>query len=363
MIRMRSSSLLKSSALLLSLLRFVSAQSIVPTSSSPQFPSCAVNCAVLLQAQTACVPPAVPATNQITYENCFCQSSFLQALYSTPDAICTAECTSESDRALLQTWFTSFCQQVGSGVDPLESTTSILQPSSTTVVTITSYSTPAPTATNTGTGSASAPAPSSHQSWIDGHWKWILMLGILTVGFALLTWLAIWFKRRQHRKIEERRAAASGFPPADDRRGGARSATPDIWGPHQHMHYTKGWEYHNDPAIMGGSALASSNNKRDRRSKRVSSQRKHRDIPEMTEVVGGRPPASRQHSSSKGKDRATDEILPVEPETRHADRSRSRSTKRRDLDSDSERNQVDSEHQRRLREVRGSRRKKGTDQT
>ncbi|OAP55111.1 hypothetical protein AYL99_10811 [Fonsecaea erecta] len=354
-------SLLKSSPLLLGLLRFVSAQNIVPTSPSDQFPSCAVNCAVLLQAQTACVPPAQPATNQITYENCFCQSSFLQALYSTPDAICTAECTSESDRALLQTWFTGFCQKVGSGIDPLETTTSTFQPSSTTVVTITSYSTPPPTATNTGTGSASAPAPPSHQSWIDGHWRWILMLGILVVGFAFLIWLAIWFKRRQQRKIEERRAVTSGFPRDDEHRGGARAATPDIWGPHQHMHYTKGWEYHNDPAIMGGGGLAASSNKHDRRSKRISSQRKHRDLPEMTETSGGRPPTSRQHSSSKGKHRATDEIRPVEPETSHADRSRSRSAKGRDLDSDPERNQVDSEHQRRLREVRGIRRKKNAD--
>ncbi|KIW82848.1 hypothetical protein Z517_02091 [Fonsecaea pedrosoi CBS 271.37] len=355
---MRSSSsssitLLKSPSVLLGLLRLVSAQSIVPTSSTSQFPSCAVNCAVLLQAQTACVPPSVPATNQITYENCFCQSSFLQALYSTPDSICTAECTSESDRALLQTWFTTFCQQVGSGIDPLESTTSALQPGSTTVVTITSFSTPPSTATNTGTGSASASAP-SHQSWIDGHWQWILMLGVLVVGFALLTWLAIWFRRRQRRKIEERRVAASGFPPVDDRKGGARAATPDIWGPHQHMHFTNGWEYHNDPAIMGGA----SSNKRDRRSNRISSQQKHRGAPEMTEMSGGRPPSTRQHSASKGKDRVTDEIIPVEPESGNADRSRSRSAKRRDPDSDTERHQLDSDHQRRLREVRGSRRKK-----
>ncbi|KIW94522.1 uncharacterized protein Z519_04498 [Cladophialophora bantiana CBS 173.52] len=359
---MRSSLLLKSSSLLLSLLRLASAQSIVPTSSSAQFPSCALSCTVLLQAQTACVPPLVPVTNQITYENCFCQSSLLQALYSTPDAICTAECTSESDRTLLQTWFTNFCQQVGRGIDPLASTTSVLQPSSTAVVTITSYSTP-PAATNTGTGSASGPAPHSHQSWIDGHWRWILMIGVLAVGFGLLTWLAIWFKRRHNRKIEERRAAASGFPTADEQRGGARSATPDLWGPHQHMHYTKGWEYHNDPAVMGGGVLASSSSRRDRKSKRASSQGKHRDLPEMAELGGGRPPASRQHSSSKGKARATDEIMPVESETRHADRSRSRSQRRRNLDSDPERSQVDSEHQRRLREVRGSRRKKDADQT
>jgi len=190
------------------------------------------------------------------------------------------------------------------------------------------------------------------------------MLGILAVGFALLAWLATWLKRRHGRKIEERRAAASGFPTTTDMRGGARSATPDLWGPHQHMHYTKGWEYSNDPAIIGGGVLASSSNKRDRRSKRLSSsQRKHSDRAEMAEVGRSRPPASRQPSSLKGKARATDEIMVVgSNETQPTDRSRSRSERRRDPDSDLERNDADSEHQRRLREVRGSRRKKD-DQT
>lgn len=160
-------SLVALSSLLVTLLRPAEAQTIVPTSSSSQFPACAVNCAVLLQAQSACVPPSVPATNQITYENCFCQSSFLQGLYGSPDSICTAECTVESDRDLLQSWFTGFCREVGSGVDPLLTSTSgaTAQPTTVTVVTITSTSTPGSTPTNTGTGSAAGAAPPTHQSW------------------------------------------------------------------------------------------------------------------------------------------------------------------------------------------------------
>ncbi|KAH0842577.1 hypothetical protein FOPE_07736 [Fonsecaea pedrosoi] len=50
---------------------------------------------------------------------------------------------------------------------------------------------------------------------------------------------------------------------------------------------------------MGGA----SSNKRDRISNRISSQQKHRGPPEMTEMSGGRPPSTRQHSASKGKDR------------------------------------------------------------
>ena len=145
-------------ALFATLLRLVSGQNIVPTSSSAQFPGCAVGCTVLLQAQSSCGYPNVPATNDLTYENCFCQSSLLQALYSTPDSVCAAECTIESDRNLLRTWFTGFCQQVGRGVDPLTT-------ASTTVVTITSTSTPAGTATSTGTGSGSAPAPAPNKTW------------------------------------------------------------------------------------------------------------------------------------------------------------------------------------------------------
>lgn len=59
------------------------------------------------------------------------------------------------------------------------------------------------------------------------------MVGILALGLALLAWFCVWLKRRHRRKVDERRAAASGFPTAAEKRGGAQSATPDLWGPHQ----------------------------------------------------------------------------------------------------------------------------------
>lgn len=139
----------------------VTAQSIVPTAATSAFPSCAVSCTVLLQAQTQCIPPAVATSNDLTYENCFCQSTLLSALYSTPDAICAAECTAESDRTELQSWFENFCQQVGQGVDPLTATTAT--PTATTVVTITS--TRAPTSTSTGTGSSAASSSAANKTW------------------------------------------------------------------------------------------------------------------------------------------------------------------------------------------------------
>ena len=60
------------------------------------------------------------------------------------------------------------------------------------------------------------------------------MLGILLFGLIGLALFFIWLKRRHRRKVDEKRAAVSGFPTAAEKRNsGARSATPDLWGPHQ----------------------------------------------------------------------------------------------------------------------------------
>lgn len=341
----------------IALLQVAASQSIVPTSSSSTFPACAVNCVVLLQAQSACIPPNVATTNDLTYENCFCQSSLLGALYSTPDSICTAECTVESDRSQLQTWFQGFCSQVGQGIDPL-TTTASPTPTATTIVTITSYSTPPPAASNTGTGSASAPAAAANKSWIDTHWKWILMVAILIVGFALLTWAAIWLKRRHRRKLEARRATMSGLPTVDEKRG-TRAATPDLWGPHQHMHHTRGFEYP-DAFITGSGALAANGDRDKRRSRRVSSSQSNSHGRTETTELAGRPPASRRQSS-KGKARARNSTADIHPALDPAARDRSRSQRRRGPESDQEQN-GDPNHERRLREVRGARRKNNDDQ-
>jgi hypothetical protein len=119
---------------------------IIPSSGTSSFPACAVSCAVLTQAQTACQPQA---TTQLAFENCFCQSPTLAALYSTPDAVCAAECPTESDRTLLQSWYSGFCQKVGQGVDPL----TVVAPT-TTLVTSTAAA-PTPTITKAGTFAAS----------------------------------------------------------------------------------------------------------------------------------------------------------------------------------------------------------------
>lgn len=129
----------------------------------------------------------------------------------------------------------------------------------------------------------------------------------------------------------------------------------------KHMNHTQGWEY-SDSAITGSGALAATSNRDDnRRSKRLSSAaRQQRDGNEMAEF-GSRPAASRRHSSSTRQATARGGGAVADPEMASADRSRSRSQRGGDAESDFER-QSDQEHQRRLREVRGLHRKRTNDQ-
>ena len=135
---------------------------IIPSSGSSTFPACAVGCAVLQQGQTTCQPAA---DTQLNFENCFCQSPTLAALYTTPDAICTAECPNPSDRALLQTWYGSFCQIVGQGIDPM----TVAATASTTMVTVTSTSSSTPSPTITGSGVTQSASNPDQGSWYELH--------------------------------------------------------------------------------------------------------------------------------------------------------------------------------------------------
>lgn len=74
---------------------------------SSTLPACAQQCGTLQSAQTNCVPPAVPVTNQGTYQSCFCTS--LIQLPLTPSLICST--CSPADLAILQDWYAGLCNQ------------------------------------------------------------------------------------------------------------------------------------------------------------------------------------------------------------------------------------------------------------
>lgn len=137
------------------------AQSLVPTAASTDFPSCALSCQLLLSAQGGCVPPAAPVTDQAVYVSCFCQSTLISALHTSPDGTCDAYCGVESDRQELMAWYNNLC--AAGGAATVVSSTSAVSGPQTTIVYITS--TAAASATATPTGTSSSVASSGNGSW------------------------------------------------------------------------------------------------------------------------------------------------------------------------------------------------------
>lgn len=197
------------------------------------------------------------------------------------------------------------------------------------------------------------------------------MLGVLLIGLGLLTWLLIWLKRRHRRKVDQQRAAISGFPTEREKRAGARSATPDLWGPHQvlesipvtysadilpkHMKETNGYEYQDGQHMASGGVLQKPTGHREKRRSRRQRPQDQNEMAQMNE----RPSDSRRHSS-RGKSRPLERIVSNEPAIGPVEGSRSRSRRRRSPDSDLEEGS-NPEHNRRLREVRGARRNRNID--
>ncbi|QKX54736.1 uncharacterized protein TRUGW13939_01825 [Talaromyces rugulosus] len=171
---------------------------ILPTAASATFPACGLTCPVLTQVQTGCVPPQAPVTNDQTYINCFCESTTLQGLQTTGTVCYT--CTDATSQNLLVQWFTGYCS--GGYTSTLTST----------ATSTTSAPTSAPTSAGTTTGSATTTATNlptdtsesstlsangqSGKSWISTHWKWIVMIVVLIIGFIALAFGGMWLKKR-----------------------------------------------------------------------------------------------------------------------------------------------------------------------
>lgn len=123
-------------------------------------PTCAQQCQVLQQAQSACVPPAAPVTNQATYESCFCQSGYLSTLSSSATSVCDGIC-SASDQVKIQSWYTTNCKDDGADVAAAAVTTT----AAATTADATAASTLASVATDAASPSTSAVSETKHQDW------------------------------------------------------------------------------------------------------------------------------------------------------------------------------------------------------
>ena len=127
---------------------------LIPSS----LPPCAQTCPVLVQAQSACVPPAALVTNPATYQSCFCQSAFLVSLRSSSDGnICAPQCP-DGDFAAIKSWYKGFCQIGGAA----PTTTTLV--TSTTTTGIPTSATGASSTAIVDAGGQTQP-PSSGSNW------------------------------------------------------------------------------------------------------------------------------------------------------------------------------------------------------
>lgn len=168
--------------------------SFIPTSASSTFPECGLTCTALENAQDACVPPEAAVTNEQTYISCFCQSAYITSLKSS-GTVCTS-CTSASDQELLVSWYNGYCD--GGYTSTLTATTAAATTSSTSSATTTdAATTTAATATSTSTSSAdSSGSTKGNSGWFSTHWRWVVMLIVLAIGFTGLAFLGTWYKKR-----------------------------------------------------------------------------------------------------------------------------------------------------------------------
>ncbi|OJJ96353.1 hypothetical protein ASPACDRAFT_34902 [Aspergillus aculeatus ATCC 16872] len=145
---------------------------ILPSAASSSFPSCGLTCSILLQAQSECLPPAAPQTNSATYASCFCHSHNLTELRTSTDVVCGDSCTNASDRSLIRTWYNNYCAEEQWQAHSAQSVTKIRAYRRT----------------------------AASNAWWSTHYKWVIMVIILVVGFSIISVVGVWAKRRHDRK-------------------------------------------------------------------------------------------------------------------------------------------------------------------
>ncbi|KAI9668301.1 MAG: hypothetical protein M1821_001121 [Bathelium mastoideum] len=187
--------LLISALTILTLLPTTSAQQLLQYGAN-ELPTCAQGCTLLNQAQSACVPPAAPVTNQATYQSCFCQSAYLRTLYTTPNGVCDAYC-GQSDLVKIQQWYDGLCKSGAAATIPPSSSSSSAPATSSTsaVATVSPTTTPMP-------GLAQDQV---NRSWISTHYQWVIFLIVLILAIAFFSFGGVWLKRRLKRRNAARR--------------------------------------------------------------------------------------------------------------------------------------------------------------
>ncbi|KAL9091725.1 MAG: hypothetical protein Q9159_001240 [Coniocarpon cinnabarinum] len=154
---------------------------------SGQLPLCAQTCTQLANAQAPCL--SQPSTEQ----TCFCQSTILTQqtnLAQSSDNICNSVCPAASDRQQIQGWFNNYCHNAQQNPsDPNSSPTSSAPAS------------PTSDAAAATSSSFEGTPVDDNSDWWSSHAKWVAMVIVLIVGFALIIVAGVWLKRRHDRKV------------------------------------------------------------------------------------------------------------------------------------------------------------------
>jgi len=214
-----------------------------------KLPACAQSCQLLNQAAAAC---SATTTADATTWNCFCQSGYLKALYSSDAGICDSACTSSTDSQQVSTWYKSNCgtdngvsEHSGSGSNGAATTTAAAGGAATTASsgqTSSTSGTAAPTTSSTTTGTA-ATGPdivttAAQPQWWSKHWQYVVMIIVIAVGLGLFAIAGVLLKRHYERRqdriqsgfnagITDRRVSNNPFSSRSTYRGPENSSPTD----------------------------------------------------------------------------------------------------------------------------------------
>ncbi|KAL2161669.1 hypothetical protein VTH06DRAFT_8231 [Thermothelomyces fergusii] len=137
---------------------------------APTLPACVSSCGVLYDVNGACVPPAAPTAEPSVYESCFCNDPRLAAFKTGANGVCDAACQNPADLTSIQAWFTSFCDA---------------------------------NAPPTSSASSRPPKNGGGQTWLDGHYQWVIFLVIMVVAIVGI-WVGACVWRRRYLRKKDR---------------------------------------------------------------------------------------------------------------------------------------------------------------
>ncbi|KAI0016496.1 hypothetical protein F4780DRAFT_678839 [Xylariomycetidae sp. FL0641] len=147
-------------------------------------PSCAIQCGALYDANGACVPPVATATDEASWDSCFCAYNKLQPFSTGTAGVCDGACPGDpTGLSGIQSWFTSLCggNKAAASASPTSSSTSSNQ--------------------SNGGG-----------DWLSTHWQWVIMIVVVVVGIAAIWTGACVWRRKYLKKKDRLHELGKGLP-------------------------------------------------------------------------------------------------------------------------------------------------------